>query len=380
MKLNFSKTIFIIVFVVFLGIFKASNVDAYYAQCYYESNEGYAILSINDTFSKASLSRFYRYNGTGNVFLSVDNWTASQSASRASNIGYNGYDDAWNNDRCPEYLVVGTNVSYVSDSEHLEAAKNYMTGISYVMQLKVHTFPNSSVGGNISYKICECDENIFYNIAEKRNLVSLSGSGGSSIQNWGSVVDKSIKFVGIMAATNNSCPNIIKSSKGNYITDEANKTAIINKVNGTELKCEVSRSTPAETIINKPEYNNPSVNTDIIKPFEKGASLYSCGNLYINDIPSTIPRITSLIYNIFQVIVPVALVILGMLDLVKAITSQKEDEIKKGQQTFIKRLIAAAIIFFIFALVKLAVSLFSSDTNDVVDCMSCFLQGTDNCD
>lgn len=379
MRLNFSKTIFIIVFVVFLGLFKTSEVNAYYAQCYYESEEGYAILSINDTFSTASVSKLYIYSGTARstLWITVGNWTASQSASKSFAIGYNGYDDSWNNDRCPSYIVAGSSIVYVSDSEHLEAAKDYSTGTSYVMQLKAHTYPN---GSDITYKVCECEDNVVYNIAEKRNLVSLSGSGGSSIKNWGTVVDKSIKFVGIMAATNNSCPNIIKSSGGNYITDEDNKTAIINKVSGTELKCKVSQSTPAVVTVPKPEYNNPGVNSGIIDPLDREAALYTCGNLYITDIPSTIPRITSLIYTVFQVIVPIALVIIGMLDLVKAITSQKEDEIKKGQQTFIKRLIAAAIVFFVFAFVKLAVSLFSDNANDIVNCMSCFLDGTDHCE
>ncbi len=77
---------------------------------------------------------------------------------------------------------------------------------------------------------------------------------------------------------------------------------------------------------------------------------------------------------VIQIAVPVLLVIFGMLDLFKGITAQKEDEIKKGQQTFIKRLISAAIVFFIIAIVKLLIS-FASGDEGIMTCASCFLNG-----
>lgn len=46
-------------------------------------------------------------------------------------------------------------------------------------------------------------------------------------------------------------------------------------------------------------------------------------------------------------ILPVVVIILGILDFIKAIGSQKDDEMKKAQGSFIKRLIAAALVFLI---------------------------------
>lgn len=63
------------------------------------------------------------------------------------------------------------------------------------------------------------------------------------------------------------------------------------------------------------------------------------------------------------------LIIFGMLDLGKAVMAQKEDEIKKGQQTFIKRLLAAAIVFFVIAIVQLLFNVISPD--DSTSIMSC---------
>ena len=80
---------------------------------------------------------------------------------------------------------------------------------------------------------------------------------------------------------------------------------------------------------------------------------------------------------LIQIAVPIVLVIMGMLDLFKAITAQKEDEIKKGQQMFIKRLISAAIVFFVIAIVKIIVSFAAGaeDSETIMSCANCFLRG-----
>ena len=85
-----------------------------------------------------------------------------------------------------------------------------------------------------------------------------------------------------------------------------------------------------------------------------------------------------LIITLIKIAVPIILVIFGMIDLFKGITSQKEDEIKKNQQIFVKRLIAAAIIFFVIAIVQFLISLVSSGDEDkqgIADCVNCFLNG-----
>ena len=46
-------------------------------------------------------------------------------------------------------------------------------------------------------------------------------------------------------------------------------------------------------------------------------------------------------------IIPVVVIVLGIIDFIKAIAAGKDDEMKKAQGNFIKRLIAAALIFII---------------------------------
>ena len=99
----------------------------------------------------------------------------------------------------------------------------------------------------------------------------------------------------------------------------------------------------------------------------------SCGSI---EVPGKIAYIVSMIIKLIQYGVPLLLIIFGMLDLGKAVIASKEDEIKKGQQMFIKRLIAAVIVFFVVAVVELVVTLASGDDmkdpsgdNSIVTCI-----------
>ena len=64
-----------------------------------------------------------------------------------------------------------------------------------------------------------------------------------------------------------------------------------------------------------------------------------------------------------------------MLDLGKAVVAAKEDEIKKGQQTFIKRAIAAAIVFFVIQVVQIIVRFVSGNDQNITGCFNCFING-----
>lgn len=101
-----------------------------------------------------------------------------------------------------------------------------------------------------------------------------------------------------------------------------------------------------------------------------------CGIITGAKIDVKIANTVSKIILIIQIAVPIVLVIFGMMDLFRGLTAQKDEEIKKGQQIFIKRLISAAIIFFVIAIVKLLISLVAdSNGNGIMDCANCFLKG-----
>ena len=81
-----------------------------------------------------------------------------------------------------------------------------------------------------------------------------------------------------------------------------------------------------------------------------------------SSIPKQILDITNLIYKAIQIGVPIILIIVGMFDMGKAITQQKEDEIKKAQSLLVKKAVAAALVFLMFSIVQLVVSVVSPDT------------------
>ena len=96
-------------------------------------------------------------------------------------------------------------------------------------------------------------------------------------------------------------------------------------------------------------------------------------------IPGDLANILHLIYNAIRIGVPIILILVGMFGLGKAITQQKEDEIKKAQSTLIKQAIAAGIVFLMFSLVSLLVSVVAKDlkTNSYWDCVEQILKRGD---
>lgn len=111
--------------------------------------------------------------------------------------------------------------------------------------------------------------------------------------------------------------------------------------------------------------------------FSDGSKV-QCGN--IGKFHKKIPELTSWVITIVQVAVPVLLIILGMIDFIKALVSQKEDEIKQGQRIFIKRVITGVLIFFVVVIVKFVVSLVanSTDSKNFISCIDCFISNKCN--
>lgn len=102
--------------------------------------------------------------------------------------------------------------------------------------------------------------------------------------------------------------------------------------------------------------------------------LYKCGNLGF-EFSGTFPYLVSTAVLIIKIVVPILLIVFGMLDLGKAVVASKEDEIKKGQQTFLKRVVSAVMVFFVIQIVQLLVSFISNSDQNVSRCFNCFVNG-----
>ncbi|MEG2620841.1 MAG: hypothetical protein RSA10_01960, partial [Bacilli bacterium] len=80
----------------------------------------------------------------------------------------------------------------------------------------------------------------------------------------------------------------------------------------------------------------------------------------------TIVAIIGLVLRVIQWVVPIILILLGTIDLVKAVTQGKDEDIKKSQKTLISRAIAAVVVFLIPLIVSTIMGLLG--TNDWKKC------------
>lgn len=103
---------------------------------------------------------------------------------------------------------------------------------------------------------------------------------------------------------------------------------------------------------------------------------YTCGGGELT-FSGMLPYSVHLIITVIKIVVPILLVVFGLLDLAKAVMAQKEDEIKKGQQTLIKRAIAAIIVFFVVSIVQVLIRFASGEDESVTGCFDCFVNA--NC-
>lgn len=101
----------------------------------------------------------------------------------------------------------------------------------------------------------------------------------------------------------------------------------------------------------------------------------ACSAFGIEAFPGDIAHLIATIINIIKIVVPILLIIWGMLDLGKSVIAQKEEEIKKGQKLFLKRLLTAAIVYFIIVIVDLVVGIIggNGEGKELWDCIDAII-------
>lgn len=99
----------------------------------------------------------------------------------------------------------------------------------------------------------------------------------------------------------------------------------------------------------------------------------ACGDSF--DIPSEVPELVSFLVNLLKIATPIILIFVSVISMVKALASTKEDEIKKAQQSLIKKIIAAVMVFFVISIVQFVIMKVADakETKGIDDCLTCFL-------
>lgn len=88
----------------------------------------------------------------------------------------------------------------------------------------------------------------------------------------------------------------------------------------------------------------------------------------IDDSLLNIMRLVRLVIKVLQIAVPVGLILMGTIDMAKSVIAGDEKKIKEAQKPFIKRIVAAIIVFLIPYIVNVAINLVVSDASDWRNC------------
>lgn len=177
----------------------------------------------------------------------------------------------------------------------------------------------------------------------------------SSIKSIGysiSLADKhSLDFSKMKQSNDGWCPNnIYVNSK-----DDIKLTNIINTVTISSEENEGYESYPLKKIegynLNRDEkYVEENISTN---PF------IDCVSLFAGEEGKKLKKILNLAINIIKILIPIILIGLGIMDFAKAIFSGSEDNMKKVQAKFIKRVIIAVCIFLIPSIITFILEIFN---------------------
>ena len=87
---------------------------------------------------------------------------------------------------------------------------------------------------------------------------------------------------------------------------------------------------------------------------------------------------------ILKILIPIAIIILGSIDLGKAVVSSDDKAIKAATSKLLKRLVAGICIFFIPVIIKVVFSMIGTISdevkNDYLNCINCITDPYNNCD
>ena len=98
-------------------------------------------------------------------------------------------------------------------------------------------------------------------------------------------------------------------------------------------------------------------------------------------IPNGVYNLVHTIILLIQIAVPILLIIWGMLDFAKSVIGGDEDKIKAGQKIFVKRVIAAIIVFLVVTVVVLLISAVGTigveedNTGTINECLNHMVHG-----
>ena len=233
---------------------------------------------------------------------------------------------------------------------------NEVTNGNWLMGCKYKLFEKSTGNENKDDKVAYLylyfnnNENNNIKLIEEHTLtgsveVPASAGENNSYDKWHEI-DQSILVN--RYNMNKGCPTIIyRSTKTSGMGGEIIKVIYsLNKIDSSQL---------TTTFV----YEN-GTDTDQIKNNEN-LNPENCEQLFGQDVVDFINEIMKWI----RICVPILLIVLGILDFSKAVFSKTEDDMKKTREKFIKRIVAAVLVFLAPIFVNMILSVANSVWSDI---------------
>lgn len=242
----------------------------------------------------------------------------------------------------------------------------------------------------------DTDKDCYYISEDKETLVSYNTTKGKFvieqrgkmsvdsfkkdplINNGKSFTDSKETGITISAITKGTCPEyIVYRHKSRLIADSDGIFGFNNKSEATTFHTNSKQieNMSAWLLSYKNDDGSKITNNEFYEQEKQNTASLSSGNNFGNitgtevngeevnvdcdaifgskDDPDSLRYMINEILMYPKIIVPILLILLGILDFAKAVISSKEDEMRKAQGTFVKRVIAAVVIFFIPLLVDI---------------------------
>lgn len=100
--------------------------------------------------------------------------------------------------------------------------------------------------------------------------------------------------------------------------------------------------------------------------------LQDTGTLCTADGLNPVLKIVGIVVLGIKIAVPIILIVVGMLDLARAVGEKDEGKIKDAQNRLVKRAIAAVLVFLIITLVGIVIGIVNKDPEykECIDCVN----------
>lgn len=98
---------------------------------------------------------------------------------------------------------------------------------------------------------------------------------------------------------------------------------------------------------------------------------FDCASIFNDNSSKKLLKMIKFVINLVKIAIPILLIGLGILDFAKAIFSNKEDEMKKAQEKFMKRIIIGVCLFLVPTIIKFVLTIGNSVWGDVISADFC---------